>query len=76
MTNDEARTTSTDMNLTGTDTDHGHENQCQMSEFNVGNPWKTGKTNSERKGIWAIDPEAWSEGTRGYSGTQEAQGTN
>jgi hypothetical protein len=24
-----------------------------MSKFKVGNPWKTGKTNSERKGIWA-----------------------
>jgi hypothetical protein len=24
-----------------------------MSKFKVGNPWKTGKTNSERKGIGA-----------------------
>jgi hypothetical protein len=27
-----------------------------MSKFKVGNPWKTGKTNTERKGIWATIP--------------------
>jgi hypothetical protein len=28
-----------------------------MSKFKVGNPWKTGKTNAERKGIWATGHE-------------------
>jgi hypothetical protein len=29
-----------------------------MSKFKVGNPWKTGKTNSERRGIRATDQRA------------------
>jgi hypothetical protein len=29
-----------------------------MSKFKVGNPWKTGKTNSERRGIWATGQKA------------------
>jgi len=46
MSNDGIRTTSTD-------TDHEHETRTRdsMSKSKVGNPWKTGKTSSERKGI-------------------------
>jgi len=29
-----------------------------MSKFKVGNPWKTGKTSSERRKIWATDEKA------------------
>ena len=29
-----------------------------MSKFKVGNPWKTGKTNSERRGIRPTDQKA------------------
>jgi hypothetical protein len=36
-----------------------------MSKFKVGNPWKTGKTNSERKGICPTDREALKRRDRG-----------
>lgn len=51
MADDGTRTTSTKL----ADTEHEHES---MSKFKIGNHWKTEKTNSERKGIWAIDCEA------------------
>jgi hypothetical protein len=60
MSNDGIRTTSTD-------TDHEHElhgyehetrTRDSMSKSKVGNPWKTGKTSSERKGIRATDRSA------------------
>jgi len=34
------------------------EEKCQVTNnAKVGNPWKTGKTNSERKEIWPTDHE-------------------
>jgi hypothetical protein len=35
-----------------------------MSKFKVENSWKTGKTNSERKGMWQQTLKLWSEETR------------
>jgi hypothetical protein len=29
-----------------------------MSKFKVGNPWKTGKTHSERRGMWSTEQKA------------------
>jgi hypothetical protein len=61
MADDGTRTTSTkltDTDTKHTDNGHGTRTRESMSKFKIGNPWKTEKTNSERKGIWAIDCEA------------------
>jgi hypothetical protein len=47
------------------DNGHGSRTRESMSKFKVGNPWKTGKKKSERRGIWATGQKALNRSDKG-----------